>query len=594
MRLIRIFAIVTLLALTILAPSPAIAQDTSTPPVPLDGRTSYAENCAPCHGANGGGDGPSASGLSVPPTALGTADAIAGRSFQALFDVTKNGNMARMMPPWKNQLSDQEIWDTVAYAWSLHTSSAEADQGNQVYDANCATCHGADGKASQDGVPSLADFAATKDVTQATWAASVANGKGAMPGFAGRLSDADQAAALVYARTLSLGGPLFRPPLAAGTGVISGTITNRTTGAPLADAEVQLGIFDQASQLESRTATTDATGTYRFTDLPADAGVAFAVRVTYPENVPYSSAFVTFEDGATELNLPISVYETTNDPAGVRAERVHYIIEFDSGVAFVAELLVFSHDGERTYVGDGNHVLAIPLPAGAQDLEVNDGELGARFLQIDNGFVDLLPLPPGDNVRQILFRYSLPFSGTSLDLVRSLPYPASAINALISDVGQQVSSEELATNEKRQSQSGAYHNLSAQGVPANQPITLRITGLPSSTGGGVAMGGGAAAASTDSGVSRWVILGAIAAAIAAAAALLVALPMARGRGGPLAAGGVAEGAPSGAGDADDLIDALAQLDLAHEAGEISDSAYRERRLRLKAQLRDVMRKEPQG
>lgn len=590
MRLIRIFAIVALLALTTLAPSPAIAQDTTTPPVPLSGRTSYAENCAPCHGAAGLGDGPSASGLSVPPTALGNPDEVAGRSFQAMFDVTKNGNMARMMPPWKNNLSDQEIWDTVAYAWSLHTTSAEADQGKQVYDANCAECHGADGKASQAGAPSLADFAATKDATQAAWTASVANGKGAMPGFAGRLSDADQAAALVYARTLSLGGPLFRPPLAAGTGVISGTITNRTTGAPLDGAEVQLGVFDETNQLESRTTTTDATGVYRFAGLPTDPGVAFAVRLEYPEDVPYSSAFVTFEDGATELNLPVSVYETTNDPSGIRAERVHYIVEFDAGVAFVAELLVFSHDGERTYIGDGNHVLAIPLPAGAQDLEVNDGELGGRFIQIDNGFVDLLPLPPGDNVRQILFRYSLPFSGTSLDLVRSLPYPVGTINALVSDVGQQVTSDELATNAKRQSQSGAYHNLSAQDVPANQPVTLRITGLPSSTGGGVAMGGGEAATSTGGGVSRWIILGAIALAVAAAAVLLVALPLARGRRARLPAGDAAHAG----NDAGSLIDALAQLDLAHEAGEISDAAYRDRRLRLKAQLRDVMRKEPQG
>ena len=154
--------------------------------------------------------------------------------------------------------------------------------------------------------------------------------------------------------------------------------------APLDGAEVQLGVFDETNQLESRTTTTDATGVYRFAGLPTDQGVAFAVRLEYPEDVPYSSAFVTFEDGATELNLPVSVYETTNDPSGIRAERVHYIVEFDAGVAFVAELLVFSQDGERTYVGDGNHVLAIPLPAGAQDLEVNDGELG--------GAPDPLPL----------------------------------------------------------------------------------------------------------------------------------------------------------------------------------------------------------
>jgi hypothetical protein len=38
---------------------------------------------------------------------------------------------------------------------------------------------------------------------------------------------------------------------------------------------------------------------------------------------------------------------------------------------------------------------------------------------------------------------------------------------------------------------------------------------------------------------------------------------------------------------EDLVDALARLDMAHEAGEVSDVAYRDQRLRLKAQLRDL-------
>ena len=37
--------------------------------------------------------------------------------------------------------------------------------------------------------------------------------------------------------------------------------------------------------------------------------------------------------------------------------------------------------------------------------------------------------------------------------------------------------------------------------------------------------------------------------------------------------------------------ALAGLEEAHEAGEIPDSVYRDRRLRLKAQLRDVLTRE---
>ena len=57
----------------------------------------------------------------------------------------------------------------------------------------------------------------------------------------------------------------------------------------------------------------------------------------------------------------------------------------------------------------------------------------------------------------------------------------------------------------------------------------------------------------------------------------MALPILRRRGTPAAAGGATR---------EELVDALARLDLAYEAGELSEAAYRDQRLLLKAQLRD--------
>lgn len=563
----------------------------TTPPQPLQGEASYLENCAPCHGATGQGDGSSASGLSVPPTALGKYDVIAARSFSELFEITKNGNMQRMMPPWADRLSDQEIWDTVAYAWSLHTSAQEIETGADIYAADCAICHGPDGKGVQAGVPDLTDFAATSAVSQATWAASVASGKGAMPGFAGKLNEADQRTALAYVRSLSLGGPLFRGPLAPGAGVISGTITNGTTNEPLAGATVELGIFDQASLLEQRTATTDAAGLYRFTELPTDSSLSFAARVEYPTGMPYGTDFASFEDGQTALDLSIAVYETTNDPTGLRAERVHFIVEFDPttpGQALVAELMVFSLDGNRAYAGDAGGVLRFPLPAGAADLTINEAELGGRFQATADGFVDLLALPPGQNVRQILYRYTLPYTGGQLDFKRTLPYPATNVNVLIGDVGQQVTSSQLADQGKREAQGASYFTLLGQNLLAGQEIVISMTGL---TATGAASTAGAAATAGATPINRGLIFILFGLAATGAAAL-VALPLLRGsmrgRNAP-----VVSLADAGPVDSDGLVDALAQLDLAHEAGELSDAAYRDRRLHLKAQLRDLLRKENQ-
>lgn len=576
--LILVFILITFLISRIVVWAGPAAQEAqpTAPPQPLAGQLSYAENCAPCHGATGQGDGPSAAELGVPPSALGRYEAIASRTWQELFDITRNGNMPRMMPPWKNQLSDQEIWHTVAYAWTLHTSADEAALGQAIYEANCATCHGADGKGTLPGAPDLSDFAVTSATSQATWAAAVANGKGAMPGFAGKLSEAEQRASLAYLRSLSLGGPLFRGPLASGAGVIGGIVTNATTGQPLSGAAVTLGIFDQSTMLEQRTATTDATGRYAFTELPTDPGIAFAARIEYPAGVPYSSDFVSLPAGGTGLDLPIAVYETTTDPGGIRAERVHFIVEFDPtlpGQALVAELLVFSLDGDRTYVGDSGGVLRFPLPAGATDLAINEEELGGRFEATADGFVDLLPLRPGPNVRQILYRYALPYTSGRLDLKRSLPYPAANVNALISDIGQQVTSPQLTSMGKRAAQDSSYFNLLGQNLAAGQEIAMNMTGLAAAV----------ATTTATAGVNQGLIflLVGLAAAIAAA---LVALPMLRRD----------RRAPTVPQSQEHLADALAQLDVAHEAGEVSEAAYRDQRLRLKAQLRDLMSKEGQG
>ncbi len=564
---------------------PAWAQETSTTathPQPLAGAASYAANCAPCHGETGQGDGPSASGLSVPPATLGDVQLAASKSLAEWFDITKNGNMPRMMPPWKERLTDQEIWDTVAYAWTLHTSADEVELGRQVYEANCTSCHGPDGQgaASVAGVPDLTDFAVTSSVTQATWAQVVAAGKGEMPGFADQLSAEEQAAVLAHTRGLSFGGPLFRGPLAKGAGVITGTVTNETTGEPLPGLTVELGVFDTTAMLGQQTAVSDANGVYSFAELDTDPGLAYVVRTDYPAGVPYNTDFVSFGEGETSKELSLAVYETTTEAAGLRTDRVHYIVEFESGQALVAELLLFSLDGNRTYTGDGTAVLRVSLPAGAQSVEIDGDDGSGRFELTAEGFVDKLPLRPGANVRQLLFRYSLPYTGGQFDLTHTLAYPAANVNALISDVGQQVSSPQLASQGVRSTENGGYHNLLGQNLAAGQQILIRMTNLP--TAGGVS----AATTTGTSGLNPWLLAALIGLAAGGAVALIL-LPIVRGR----AAGAGAAAITAAGATRADLVDALARLDIAYESGELNETAYRDQRLRLKAQLSDLLRRE---
>jgi hypothetical protein len=236
-------------------------------------------------------------------------------------------------------------------------------------------------------------------------------------------------------------------------------------------------------------------------------------------------------------------------------------------------------------VGDGNTaVLRFTLPKDAQNLDIAGDPSGSRFKVVDGGFVDTLPLPPGSAVRQVLFRYTLPYTGGSYDLVRTLPYPAAVVNALVTDVGAQVESAQLANQGTRQSQMGSFINLVGQNLPANQTIDMKFTNLPvagAATTGSTTTDEPAAVApnSTD----RWLLAGFVI-VVGAGVGLLVAWPLMRRRSGAAAAADEAL-------DRDGLVDALARLDLAHEAGEIGDVAYRDQRMRLKAQLLDLLRQE---
>lgn len=49
-----------------------------------------------------------------------------------------------------NDLSDAQVWDLVAYAWSHQTTPAAQAEAKQLYATNCAACHGEAGKG--DGV----------------------------------------------------------------------------------------------------------------------------------------------------------------------------------------------------------------------------------------------------------------------------------------------------------------------------------------------------------------------------------------------------------------------------------------------------------
>jgi cytochrome c oxidase cbb3-type subunit 3 len=195
----------------------ASLQQIASDPLLLDfaraqGRSAFAENCTPCHGAGGGG----ASGY---PNLNddewiwgGTLDEIAQTIRHGVRSGDASTRQGVAMPAFGRDsiLKRAEIENVAQYVRSLAGAPADpkADlvAGKKIFADNCATCHGEAGKGKRElGTPNLTDAIWLYGSDKAAIVDGVWNGRGGvMPGWAGRLDDVTIKALAVYVH--SFGG----------------------------------------------------------------------------------------------------------------------------------------------------------------------------------------------------------------------------------------------------------------------------------------------------------------------------------------------------------------------------------------------------
>jgi mono/diheme cytochrome c family protein len=77
----------------------------------------FRTNCATCHGPQGHGDGPAGQSLNPKPGNLANIQAAAGDDF--LFWRIHDGKPGTSMVAWRAILTDEQIWQTVAFIRTL-------------------------------------------------------------------------------------------------------------------------------------------------------------------------------------------------------------------------------------------------------------------------------------------------------------------------------------------------------------------------------------------------------------------------------------------------------------------------------------------
>ena len=183
--------------------------------------------------------------------------------------------------------------------------------------------------------------------------------------------------------------------LAAGTS-ISGRVVDGTRGGGVAGLGVTLHLLAGQSEVGTKSATTDGTGAFSFTDIGTDA-TEFVVTATY-RGVPYESGRVAIGQTA---DVTLKVYEPSTSPKDVvQTSWVVWIDRDPAGIA-VQQSLTWQNSGKTAYVGgetlpDGRHVVVrLPLAAGASGFQFLGAFLETPGFVQGTSFVHTEPIVPG-------------------------------------------------------------------------------------------------------------------------------------------------------------------------------------------------------
>ena len=589
-------------------------------PDPALGAANFAEKCAPCHGEAGRGDGPSASELPVPMGAIGTAIVSRHATPAEWYTLITDGDLERYMPPFSN-LTDRQRWDLVAYVYSLSAPSESIALGQELYQANCAQCHGPNGQGDGPEAANLAsaardftDQAFMAETSAASMYAAVVQGiDPVMPAFAQELNDVQVWAITDYLRSLtfatqpqpaeeeqveqpvtpesttevdiSTSQPVetVEPGTTAATtlGQVIVTVVNGTGGEVPFDTPVTLYAFDNMQMAFTQTLTTGENGVYSFENIEMLPERAFLAGVDYSGGT-YGSDVATADPAVPVINLQITTYGTSSDASVLIADRLHIFLDLtDPEMLQVTEIYIISNPTDQSIVPEdaGGPVAFFPLPEGYQNLSFGEGMLGDQYLEVPGGFADTVSVPPGMSQYQVVAFFTLPYD-RRLTFTQDVAMNTSAVVIMLPDNGVSLSGELLQDGGLRDIQDVPYRMYSSNNLGAGSLLSFEISGRP-----------GAGDTSLLSGNFSWKWL-AWGAGFVGMVLVGVGLWLyQRNKNTVYQPAGVPQiieaGIPAGAEDAEALMDAIIALDDQYQAGELPEDAYQQRRAELKGRLRNL-------
>ncbi len=562
--------------------------ETISPLIPPDvqnGFSIYQAKCIDCHGAGGMGDGEKSANLPVAAAPIGSFDFAQSKTQTEWYNIVMNGNIEKFMPGFQS-LTDRERWDVTAYALTL-SMDFQLDSIKTIYESNCVNCHA---PGNETGIPDFLDSNVLADQSINQIATIIRDGNASgMPPFGERFDDATQNQLAGYVR--SLGFRNFQNPntesqnsSVAPTQVmvateivpdnkiftIKGNLVN-IQEIP-SDLKVTLTISEMTGVVAQEEVQVNQDGSYRFPNLELVEGRVYQVAATI-DGVEYTSEILHSPeiDANGEVSLLLPITSTSTDASQIYAERMHVFFDFiGENTIQVVELYVIDNPGNNTIVPLSNTqpIIQYHLPAGAKNLQFEQGTFGTRFVETPDGFGDLQPIEANSS-SQFLFAYELPFQ-KELALTFRLPMPVQAAVFMLPVNSVEIKSDQLMFDGNRSVQGMDILTYSASDLTNQDAVKLTLSGKIKITN-----------ASTEN-TNLSLVIGSV---VFAGAVGITVLWINNKWKRMAVAVSLKESV-----DLDILLDAVITLDDSYKNGEIPEAAYRSRRSDLIAEIEQIQKK----
>lgn len=587
-------------------PLPTLVLSPLQAPHVENGRAIYTEKCAACHGETGMGDGEQGIQLGVTVPAFGLPEIARPATPAEWYTVVTRGRMDRLMPPFAS-LNDQERWDVVAYAMTLHTTEEQVAKGKEIFESACENC----------STDFFTDQSKMSPLNEVDLARIVREGNDAVPAFGADLSEDDLWAVTAYLRTLSFdmsaaiveapatatpevasateapiatdaGTPAGTEQAAApseptavlqqGFGTVTGTIDNQSSADLPSDLKVTLRGFDHGAdpsagpqEVASQETTVNADGSFTFQNVEMPNRRIFIAEIDV-NGVQVQSEFAMAEEGSTSITLPpLVVREMTDDTSLLVVDEVRIFLDYSNTDVQIFGVYSFRNPSDKTIVvplKDGTEIPFIKMPEGMLNQ-------GYEALQSSEPFVntgDGLAIPPSDGSYGLIAFTTTP-KQDEFEIAQPFALPVISLSVFLPE-GVKADSIQLTSQGLQAIDNFNFEVYNAVHVPAGDTIRFTVSGEPTETG---------ETTQPVTSTNQNLVIGAgiLGLALLAGGAWLFMRDRSRIE---EEAGEEEEEFES----SEDVLDAIVALDDLHRAKKISAEAYQKRRAELKDILKGMM------